>query len=331
VIPVLATIYVAGAIIPRPMAALSLLDRDELAVDVHSHTSVSHDGRIGFDAEANRRWHAAAGFAAAYITDHRYYDGALAGARGNPRVAGEGTVLLPGIESAAFHSRVTMLGARSTMGLDVNGRMDPERRARTPGIVVVLTTPATLEQVPTTLRLDAIESSDGAPRGLMFTQRMAPAIARFAAARGLVSVAGSNNHGWGRTASAWTVLRIPGWQGMSPDSLDGAIRATLLRGARDVRVIARTSTPAVSSAGAVAATPALIVWSVLTQLSPSERASWLLWCWGAALLVAFRGRGAGRLRGTAATLRLYRASPNADAIRRGGRIARLALRRATRR
>jgi len=287
-----AAVYVVGALVPRPMAALALTDRDELAVDVHSHTSASHDGRAGFDAEANRRWHAAAGFAAAYITDHRHYDEAIAGARDNPPLAGDGTVLLEGIESAAPHSRLTLLGARASMSLDENGHVDLARLAADTGVVAVLTTPASLDLVPASIRLDAVESSDGAPLGLMFTRRLAPEIRVFARSRGLARVAGSNNHGWGRTASAWTVLRIPNWRAMSPDSLDSAIRSTLRHGPSAVRVVARGSTPLPRSVGALVATPLLLAWSVATRLSTAERLSWLVWIWAAAalaILAAARG------------------------------------------
>ena len=287
-----AGVYVIGAIAPRPMAALALTDRDELAVDVHSHTSSSHDGRIDFDAEMNRRWHAAAGFDAAYITDHRSFAGANAGAAGNPRRAGDGTVLLSGIESLGPHSHVTILGARPDMALDTDGRADLARLSADTNVVVVLTTPAKLSLVPATLRLDAVENSDGAPLGLKFTRTSAPEIARFAAERKLVRVAGSNNHGWGRTASAWTVMRVPGWRGMSPDSLDGAIRATLRSEPAAVRVIARGATPLPRSAAALIATPASFAWMIVTRLSPAERVSWLVWIWSIAGLALLARRPA---------------------------------------
>ena len=287
-------VYVLGAIVPRPMAALALDDRDEIAVDIHSHTSASHDGRPGFNADANRRWHAAAGFGAAYVTDHRRFEGAEAGERGNPARAGDGTVLLSGIESIAPHSRITILGARRGMGVETNGRVDATRMAQLPGLVVVLTTPASLAWIPATLRLDAVEISDGAPRGLMFTRRLAPEIEQFATTRRLALVAGSNNHGWGRTASAWTILRVPGWRAMSPDSLDRAIRTTLIAGGNAVRVIGRSSTRLPGSLAAVVATPALLLWGVVTRLSAVERVSWTVWIWSLAALLLWRGRSRGR-------------------------------------
>ncbi|HEX9248880.1 MAG TPA: hypothetical protein VF856_05240, partial [Gemmatimonadaceae bacterium] len=64
----------------RPMASLALADRDLIAVDFHSHTEASHDGRPGFSPEKNREWHSSSGFDAAYVTDHMTFDGALIGA-----------------------------------------------------------------------------------------------------------------------------------------------------------------------------------------------------------------------------------------------------------
>jgi hypothetical protein len=45
-------------------------------------------------------------------------------------------------------------------------------------------------------------------------------IVRIADSLDLTLVAGSDNHGWGRTAPGWTLRRIPGmWRAYSPDSL----------------------------------------------------------------------------------------------------------------
>src|SRR3982751_6439671 len=82
----------------RPMASISLGDPDLIAIDFHSHTSASHDGRAGFDAEHNRDWHRSAGYDAVYVTDHRTFDGAVEASKTNPRCAALGTGLLPGVE-----------------------------------------------------------------------------------------------------------------------------------------------------------------------------------------------------------------------------------------
>src|SRR5205814_2258514 len=57
-------------LIPHPMARLVAQDPDTLLIDFHSHSEVSHDGRPGFSAEANMRWHREQGYNGAFITDH---------------------------------------------------------------------------------------------------------------------------------------------------------------------------------------------------------------------------------------------------------------------
>ena len=69
----------------------------------------------------------------------------------------------------------------------------------------------------------AVEANDASPRGLRQSKRDRAQILALADSLDLALVAGSNNHGWGRTAAAWTLIRIPGWQRMSPASLETAI------------------------------------------------------------------------------------------------------------
>ena len=99
-IPLVALIgvYAAGVMLPRPMAALDLGNPDILPIDFHSHTKYSHDGRPDWTPADNRAWHRDAGFGAAYVTDHRTFDGARDAWANNPALAAEGVVLLPGIE-----------------------------------------------------------------------------------------------------------------------------------------------------------------------------------------------------------------------------------------
>ena len=65
---------VVGLVWHRPMLSLAGTHPDDAVVDFHSHTNVSHDVRDtwmrGFGREANRRWHARAGFDAGFVTDH---------------------------------------------------------------------------------------------------------------------------------------------------------------------------------------------------------------------------------------------------------------------
>ena len=66
----LAAFYAAGVLAYRPMARLVVDDPDVVAVDFHSHTRASHDGRWDFTEERNRAWHRGAGIQVAFIADH---------------------------------------------------------------------------------------------------------------------------------------------------------------------------------------------------------------------------------------------------------------------
>ena len=303
--------YAAGALAPRPMAALVVEDANDVVVDVHSHTDASHDGRPRFDAEANRAWHADAGFHAVYITDHQSYAGAAAGWLANPALAGDGVVLLPGIESRYGGQHVTVLGATAADSLDRGGKLDLGRLAAlagaestvAPRFVTVLTLPARLDTIPSEVGLAAIELSNGAPRGIAFARRHGDALRQLAATRGAAAVAGSNNHGWGRAARSWTVVRVPGWRAMTPGALDAAIRGAIAREDRGIRIIERRSPQPPRNAAEWLATPALVAWQVAADMSAPERCAWLLWLWvGWAAVTLFgkhRARGWIRPRGRA--------------------------------
>lgn len=289
---------------PRPMARLVVERPDVVVVDFHSHTSSSHDGRRGFTLAENRAWHQATGFDAAYVTDHVPLGTPAAVPPGNPVGAGGAVVLLPGTESVYRDQHLIGLGPRGVPG-GADSRpanASPPDTASPPAGVPTLiqTIPENLHRVPSTLAapesgLVAIEISDGAPRGIDQSARERRLILTLADSLDLAIVAGSNNHGWARTAIAWNLLRIPGWRGQPPAVLDSLIRSTLARSRRHaVHVAARRAPPgAATPLGRVATAPAL-VWTLLTTLSPGERASWLLWVWAVIALRHARRRRAAR-------------------------------------
>jgi hypothetical protein len=295
------TVAIVGLMIvaKRPMAALSLKDPDLIAVDFHSHTSSSHDGRPGFDAERNREWHQSSGFDAAYITDHKTFAGALSAAERNPPFAGEGVTLLPGVELRDVGEHPILLGAdpaRSTItSADLGGARVVTDGGPVPPILL-LTMPGSLEDVPPseltgTIRLAAIEASDGSPRGIAASGKDKPAILALASKLGLAPVAGSDNHGWGRAAPAWSVLRIPGWRSMTPAMLDVAIRRTILaRTPGTIDVIARRTVAPASGRIEAALGGVAVALLMLRTMNLRERLSWILWSWAGALLSLFRAR-----------------------------------------
>jgi hypothetical protein len=295
------TVAIVGimVVVWRPMASLSLQDPDLIAVDFHSHTSASHDGRPDFDAERNREWHQSSGFNAAYVTDHRTFDGALSAAERNPSLAGTGTTLLPGVELRDGDEHPILIGVDPTRmkitSPDWQGAAVEADGGPVPPILL-LTLPGNIVKVPLNeytgaIRVAGIESSDGSPRGIAQTARDRKGIVAVADRLHLALIAGSDNHGWGRTAPAWSVLRIPGWRNMTPASLDIAIRRTILeRAPGTAQVIARRTVLFPSGRVEAALGGVAVGFLMLRTMNLRERFSWIVWSWAGGFLSLVRAR-----------------------------------------
>lgn len=281
--------YAAGALLPRPMARLATTDPAAVLVDFHSHTAASHDGRRGFTVDASRAWHAAAGFDAFYVTDHGRLDRAVAAYRGDPARAADGIVVLPGIEVVYQGEHVVGLGPGALAALGTAPTPPGVRDTGTAWPVVVHTIPERLLHIaPPGVDgrggATAIELVDGAPRGLGQAARDRERILRIADSLDLAVVAGSNNHGWGRTAVAWSVLRIPGWRALGPDALDRAIQhAIRTRRRHAVRVVRRHPVPGARSPVGLALVAPALLWTTLATQSAAECLVTMGWAWAAAL------------------------------------------------
>ena len=295
------TVAIAGlvVVVSRPMASLRLHDPDLIAVDFHSHTSASHDGRADFDAESNREWHQSSGFDAAYVTDHRTFDGALSASERNPSLAGNGMTLLPGVELRDGDQHPILLGANPARtritSADWEGTIVKTDAGPVPPILL-LTMPGNLVRIPPNeyagpIRLAGIEVSDGGPRGMAQTAKDRKDILALADKLHLAPVAGSDNHGWGRTAPAWSVLHIPGWRQMTPPSLDIAIRRTILARAPGTTMVIGRRIVAPPAGKVEAALGGIAVGSLMLRtMNLRDRLSWIAWSWGAALLSLARAR-----------------------------------------
>lgn len=312
----LVALYATGALVERPMAALELppQDSDQVTIDFHSHTNASHDGRPGFTPARNRAWHAAAGFDVAYISDHFTFAGAEVGTRDNPARASAGTVLFSAIECLEGGEHVNVLGVTAADYALFHGRyiaaaaVEASIAAGRPRPLIVQTIPGDLSRLPkagmsAVVPVAAIEISDAAPRGLSDSDRDRTRILELADSLGLALVAGSDNHGWGRTAAAWSVMHVPGWRTLTPDELEQRVEDGIRTGGRNAgRVIERTRPewPTRATAGrpggwvsSVAGAPGFLgqfVWQLTATRSWPERAAWLTWIWCVALLVAWRVR-----------------------------------------
>ena len=295
------TVAVAGVVLlaRRPMASLGLDDPNLIKVDFHSHTEASHDGRPGFNAGRNREWHRSSGFDAAYVTDHRTLDGALAGASGNPASAGQEVVLLPGVELRDGDEHLILIGI-DPYRMKISSPDWKEAAVAADGgpepPILLLSVPGDILRIPPdelhgAIRIAGIESSDGCPRGLAQSALQRDSILAMSSRLGIARVSGSDNHGWGRAAPAWSVLRIPGWRAMSPAQLDIAIRRTILtRGVAAVQVISRRT--AAPPRGAVQTTlGGLSVGLVMARtMDATDRVSWVAWSWVICLASLRRAR-----------------------------------------
>jgi hypothetical protein len=287
---VLLSVYAFGAALPRPIARLTMSSPDAVVIDFHSHTRYSWDGRSSFSPEASRRWHHAAGFDVAYITDHSTFAGAEQGALDNPLRAGDATVLLSGIEVRDRGNHLVVLGTdaadwRSYTAGDLHERIfqrQSERRGSARP-VLLLTLPGNLRSAGA-MSVDGIEISDAAPRGLSESDALRGEIISLAAKRKKALVASSNNHGWASATPAWSVMQISNWREMTPAQLDVAIRRQILgQWSSAVQVIDHRTPAPVSFAGLSLTAPDA-GWRMLRMMSWPERMSWLIWMWVACAL-----------------------------------------------
>jgi hypothetical protein len=307
---ILFAVFATTTLVARPMAALRLTaaDSDLVVVDFHSHTSASHDGRPGFVAEYNREWHHSAGFNVAYVTDHFVFAGAEAGMAANPPRASDGTVLLSGVECLEGGEHVNVLGVTAADSgmlhghyLSAEGVQHAVDQGR-PKPIILQTIPGPLDRVPRpgmpgVLPVDGIEISDGAPRGLNSADQNHATILRIADSLELAVVSGSDHHGWGRTAAAWSLVAVPGWRQLGPAALEARIEQAIAADRRHAsRVIERVRPiwPSHGKDSGIAGPVLLVVdgfgflgdfaWQLVMTRSWLERLSWLVWIWAVALV-----------------------------------------------
>ncbi|MGK2962441.1 MAG: hypothetical protein ACSLFK_09890 [Gemmatimonadaceae bacterium] len=286
-IAAIAIVEAAVVFVPRPMAALAVDDDETVRVDFHSHTGASHDVRKSFTAERNREWHRSGGFDIAYITDHVTFDGAIAARANNPRLAGDGTSLLTGVEGR-YHrimSTITLgLTEADTALLNRRGNLLPGETASARRPVTIVALPnrnldsVTFESLDSLPRFVALELVDAAPRGLGQLDREEARIRSLATKLDLVLVAGSNNHGFGRTVAAWNLMRIPGWRSLPPDSVGRLIEEPFRQRDLAAVTIVRRTRPSLHGV-TLAATLPVIVYQIIGTLTFTERLVWLAWIW----------------------------------------------------
>ena len=297
-------VYAAVAALPRPMARLETSSASALRIDFHSHTSASHDGRAGFTPERNRAWHRAAGFNVAIIADHASVAGAEQALVDNPPVGGDNVTLLQGMEVTWTGEHVGILGAqRAYKGVTTENLRDVDENAlalasliggREP--VLVWHHPRRLNRIPPasgpgTSGVRAIEIINGAPDGLDETRGKRTAIVQLAERGNLALVSGTDNHGWGRAAPAWTLMIVPNWRLMDADRLLREIEQGIrVGGVNATRVIERRVADPGDNMLWISASLFAVPARMLTTLSSDERIAWLAWTWLIWALAAWNRR-----------------------------------------
>jgi hypothetical protein len=232
---------------------------------------------------------------------HRTFEGARDGWANNPQLAGQGTSLLPAIEVVWKGEHVNVLEADKMYRGIFNATLrdideDALRLASAvPGTepILIETLPGDLSKMipatgPGTPGVRAIEIVDGAPRGLGQVRRERARIVKLADSLGLALVAGSNHHGWGRTAAGWTLMNLPGWRGVSPDLLTKGITTVLRRGGYGSTRVVERYVAYTEDGISLPLTVPLVAWGMLRTLTLEERIAWIAWGLALALLSRVR-------------------------------------------
>lgn len=298
---------VVGAGWHRPMLSLAGTADDDIVVDFHSHTNVSHDVRDtwmeGFDAQANRQWHRRAGFDAAFLTDHNTVEAlATMNAGGETAVRDTAAVLCPGVEVSAWHAHIVLLGStvavdRSRYNKSLDGLLSllassdsaygalsvaslPEYRRHHWGRLDALAAAG----------LDGFEVVNASPKANELTRREVDSVIAVAREHDKFVVGVSDSHGWGATSMVWNLVRSP-----SPESGDpcSTVLQALRTGFSAVRIVERHRLRP-GDWWPMWLTPLGVVWETWRSMGWVLTSGWLLWIWAWALRPRLRKPGSSR-------------------------------------
>ncbi len=292
-------LYAGVAYLPRPMPRIQVEDPELVAINFHSHSSYSHDVGDGYPVSWARAWHERAGYHAFVLSDHSVWQGVDDGLRTNPDRAGDGTLLLSGVEMWLGGEHIIALGDSVRYdGLlsDIRNEILEERADqldRPPTFIVTIPgDPFRLDALDAThpMGVVGIEIHDGAPRGMEQSKVQRDSIIGWAKTRDLALISGWNNHGAGQTPTAWTLMRIPGWADLGADSLLASIESVLHNKRFEAtQVVERPGPAATSSVGLVFTAPVVLL-ATLRALTAPERLVWLLYLLGAWVVSSFSVR-----------------------------------------
>jgi hypothetical protein len=286
---------IIGALWHRPTLSLAGVGKGQRVVDFHSHTNVSHDVRNtlmgGFDAEANRRWHARAGFDAVFITDHNTVEGLRRlKERGNKDGGAEGyPVICPGIEVSAWRAHIVLLG--DTLPVDrsrYNSSLEElllllRTSDSVYGSLSVASLPEyrrnhwnRLDQL-VAAGLDGFEVVNASPKANEIPRKQRDSVIALARSSNRFVVGVSDSHGWGSTSMVWNL--VPLRQEDSGRDTCGAVLRQLSTGFPAVQVIERHRLRP-DTWWPIWLTPVGVVWETWRSMGWALTMAWLVWIWG---------------------------------------------------
>jgi hypothetical protein len=281
-----------GVLAPRAPARIEAADPELMAVDFHSHTSLSHDGRSWFTPAENLAWHGRAGYGAAFITDHNRGDG-YDRARDAWRGAADGAAPLKGEELSLHGAHVLLYGAprvadpNEYAGLAGLEQFLRDSRKHLGGLAVP-SLPEYWEHHRSRVAKLADWGAAGfeivaaSPKGLAVPPEFRAAVVSMCRQRGLFVTGGTDNHGYGSTSCVASFVRAPGWRGMDAAARESAVMNALTRGGFfAVRVVARSRalTRPMERGLASAVEPPRALWDAARSWTGAQAFAAVVWAW----------------------------------------------------
>ncbi|HTT67153.1 MAG TPA: hypothetical protein VMF70_03925 [Gemmatimonadales bacterium] len=228
-----------GYWLPRPIPRLVPASADELVMDVHSHTALSHDGRPGFGAGRNAAWHARAGFDVAFVTDHNAFGAArewrTGVPRGLPRLLDGEEISLSGIHVLALGNSTLIDNRPYDASWDSTGALI--RRLHGDSVFLVPTLPedwrhhtgAEFGQL-SEWGVDGFEIWTSAPQAMELPPSGRRTVISWSRLENRPMFGSTDMHGYGNAATVWNVVWLPGWRALGDAALQRAILTRLRTG-----------------------------------------------------------------------------------------------------
>ncbi len=221
-------------LMPLPKCSLQPESPEEILIDLHSHTTCSHEGIA--TPEENIRWHLAHGFDAWAITDHPR---TLEGARRAKELAKEKypqAVIITGQEIKCYTGKqgenFLLLGIDEVVDERKYGREIAKitnlAHKKYKGAIIV---PHWWRKKFHNLKNLAEAGVDGfeiyTARALGPEESIREAIKDVCQENNLIMLGSSNWHGWGSASHIWTSIHIADWSNLNKKKKEEAILAAL--------------------------------------------------------------------------------------------------------